>query len=542
MSASPTSGSTFGSAESDVLIVGYGPVGQVLAIQLAQKGWDVTVVERWPEPYTLPRAVAFDGEAARILAAIGISGSFDEIGESSRDYTVENAAGQTLFRLDVQDNGRYGWPDSTSMYQPGLEAALAERGRAFPNLHVHRGYEAVRLADRGDRVELLAVSQNTSSQLALKAKWVVGCDGANSFVRESLGTTFTDFGFNYDWLVCDVVLNEPRVFSPNNLQLADPVRPRVAVSAGPEHRRWEFMRMPGETMEEFNTEETAWRLLGLCDISPDMATLKRFTAYTFQARMADSWRSGRIMLAGDSAHLMPPFAGQGMCSGFRDAANLAWKLDLVLSGRADDGLLDSYTVERRAHVRNAITMSVNLGKAICMTDAKAAADRDTMMIAARERGMGAARPQTVLESLADGFLHRDQAGTRVAPAGRLTPQGRVARGETTGLFDEVAGLGFVLLTEERPELLLEADQLAFLGEAGVRLVQLLPAGTPSARAGGDAVVDVDGVHLPYLRELGAAGALVRPDWYLFGAARDRAGLGALVDDLRSRLAAPALVG
>ncbi|MEU3574630.1 bifunctional 3-(3-hydroxy-phenyl)propionate/3-hydroxycinnamic acid hydroxylase [Kitasatospora sp. NPDC036755] len=534
---------------ADVLIVGYGPVGQVLAIQLAQRGWQVTVVERWPEPYRLPRAVAFDGEAARILAAVGISDSFDRIGESSRDYTVTNLAGDILFRLDVDDLRRNGWPDSTSMYQPGLEAALAERAGDFPNLRVLRGQEAVRLEERGDTVELTTVEHGTGNRRLLRARWVVGCDGANSFVRGTFEPDFTDFGFQHEWLVCDVVLHEPREFEHNNLQLADPIRPRVAVSAGPGHRRWEFMRMPGESSEEFNTEETAWRMLELCDVRPENATLDRFTSYVFQARLAHRWRSGRVLLAGDAVHLMPPFAGQGMCSGLRDAANLAWKLDLVLRDGADQRLLDSYDAERRPHVKNAITMSVNLGRAICMTDPKAAADRDTVMMASRQRGLGLARPQTVLETLVDGFLHRDGAGKPVAPAGKLGPQARVAEGEVTDRFDSVVGTGFVLLTTEEPDGLLDAGQRELLDSLGGRVVRLLPAGTTPPRRGGvgeggeggdRVVVDVDGVYLSFLAELSASAVLVRPDFYVFGAVRERSQLPALLSSLREQLS-PAVV-
>ena len=157
----------------------------------------------------------------------------------------------------------------------------------------------------------------------VKARYVVGCDGANSFVREHMGTGLTDLGFFYDWLILDVIPHEEREWRPFNLQMCDPRRPTTVVSGGPGRRRWEFMRLPGETIEELNTEQTAWRLLAPWDLTPGNADLERHTVYTFQARWADRWRNGRILIAGDAAHLMPPFAGQGMCSGVRDAANLA---------------------------------------------------------------------------------------------------------------------------------------------------------------------------------------------------------------------------
>jgi flavoprotein hydroxylase len=541
MHTSPTPVDRLRDDEADVVIVGYGPVGQVLAILLGQRGWRVVVVERYLQPYPMPRAVAFDSEGARILAAAGIGGKLGEIGEPSGDYTFENGDGQRLLEIEVAERGRCSWPDSTSMYQPALEAALTARGAGLASLRVLRGYEAVRLADRGDGVELVARG-SSGAQRAFSARWVVGCDGANSFVRQRAGARVTDLGFSRAWLICDVVPHEPRTFKPNNLQICDPARPRTAVSAGPGHRRWEFMRVPGETVEDLNSAEAAWRLLALCDVSPRNATLERHHVYTFQTSYVDPWRSGRTLLAGDAAHLMPPFAGQGMCSGFRDVANLAWKLDLVLSGRASEQLLDTYTVERRAHVRHAIGMSVNLGKVICQTDPAAAADRDVVMRATRERAAGRTQQQSPLQPLTGGFLHRGADSAPVPPAGSLTPQARVARGSETGLFDDVVGLGFVLLTAEDPRRLLDAGALELLGALGAHLVHVLPAGARPERAGGDAVVDVDGVYLPYLAETAALGVLVRPDFYVFGAARDRDGLGALVDDMRRQLSSAVLTG
>jgi flavoprotein hydroxylase len=525
---------------ADVVIVGHGPVGQLMALLLAQRGRRIVVVERFQEPYPMPRAVAFDSEGARILAAAGIGEAIGRIGEPSADYVWKNAVGEVLLHIDGSVRGPGYWPESTSMYQPALELALIEHGTTMPDLQVFRGFEAVGLVDNGDAVELVATGPD-GDRLAVSADWVVGCDGANSFVREHVGTTFTDLGFSRDWLICDVVPHEAREFRPNNLQICDPARPRTAVSAGPGHRRWEFMRTAGETVEGLNTAESAWRLLRLFDVNPDNATLERFHVYSFQAGYADEWRSGRRLLVGDAAHLMPPFAGQGMSSGFRDAANLAWKLDAVLAGTAGEELLDTYTVERKAYVQHAIRMSVNLGKIICQTDAKAAADRDTVMLAAAKRPPlpGAAAQRSPFQPLAGGFLRVGANGKPARPAGTLMPQARVGRAGRTGLFDElVGGLGFVLLTLEDPRGLLDHDAQEFLGGLGAHLVHVLPPGTAEPAAG-HCVVDVDNEYIPYLTGAGAVAALVRPDFYVFGVARDRHDLGALVVDLRRQLSSMA---
>ncbi|CAL9488489.1 putative NADH-specific resorcinol 4-hydroxylase [Streptomyces sp. enrichment culture] len=524
---------------ADLLVVGYGPVGQVLANLMARRGRRVIVVERHPSPYPMPRAVAFDGEAARILAAAGVADHLAAVGEPSGDYLWRNGEGRDLLYIDAAEvHGRNGWPESTSMYQPGLEDALIAYGKQLPNLTVLRGYEAVELSQSEDGAEL-GVADGDGVRRRLRGRWVVGCDGANSFVRRTIGSDFDDLGFHHEWLICDLVLHDRRAFVPNNLQVCDPARPHTQVSAGPGHRRWEFMLLPGERKEDMDSPETAWRLLAGCGITPDDGIMERHAVYTFQAATARRWRRGRLLIAGDAAHLMPPFAGQGMSSGFRDVVNLAWKLDLVLDGRVGDALLDTYAEERRAHVQHAIGMSVNLGKVICQTDPKAAADRDAVMIAARERRL--ARPQqSPFQPLTRGLVWRDGAGRRRRGAGDQVPQPRVAAGTVRGLFDEVVGRGFVFVSLDDPRELLGAGRTAFLESLGAHLVRLLPAGTDPAAAPPGGVVDAEGTFGAYLEEVAARCVLVRPDTYAFGAADGADAAGEMVDALRAALH-PALV-
>jgi len=250
--------------------------------------------------------------------------------------------------------------------------------------------------------------------------------------------------------------------------------------------------------------------------------------YTFNAQWADRWRGGRMLIAGDAAHLMPPFAAQGMCSGFRDAANLAWKLDLVLRGDASERVLDTYTVERRQHVQHAVSMSVNLGKVICQDDPAAAADRDVAMIAARKRGVGKAQPKAAVQPLKDGLRYG-----KGRLSGDLAPQGIVSRGDRTALFDELVGYGFVLLTTEDPASLLDEESRRFLDAVDTKIVHVLPAGAETNSP--DQVADTGGVYLPYL---GAARAvLVRPDFYVYGATSEAAELTDMVATLRAAITA-----
>ncbi|GAA3310886.1 hypothetical protein GCM10020295_79160 [Streptomyces cinereospinus] len=350
-------------------IVGFGPVGQTLALLLGRAGHDVIVLERWPSPYDLPRAAHFDHEIGRIFQAAGVGEEVRALTDPVRDdYEWRNAAGETLVRIDWSRNGLSGWPTANFFSQPQLEAVLANAVEGLATVTLRRGCEVVDLEAGDTSVRLTANGAGD-----VRARYVIGADGANSFVRSTMATSVTDLGFFYDWLVVDVLPHDQAEWSPKNWQLCDPERPTTLVSGGPGRRRWEFVRLPHENAEELNTPEAAWRLLEPWGRTPDNTTIERHTVYTFQARWVDRWREGRLFLAGDAAHQMPPFAGQGMCSGLRDAMNLAWKLGLVLDGRADPALLDTYTSERSEHVQHAIGMSMALGQVICVLDPDAAA-------------------------------------------------------------------------------------------------------------------------------------------------------------------------
>jgi flavoprotein hydroxylase len=244
----------------DVAIVGYGPVGETLAILLGQRGWRVGVFEKQAAAYPLPRAVHFDHEVARIFQAAGIAGGFVGLTEAADAYEWRNGAGQTLLRFHSRAAGGCGWPEGNMFPQPALERLLDERARRLETITVRRGVEVVGLGEDGDGVTL-EIAGAGGGRETVRARFVVGCDGANSFVRGQLGATVTDLGFFYDWLIVDVLPNQPTVWSPLNVQICDPRRPTTMVSGGPGRRRWEFMRLPGESLEELNSEAAAFSLL-----------------------------------------------------------------------------------------------------------------------------------------------------------------------------------------------------------------------------------------------------------------------------------------
>jgi flavoprotein hydroxylase len=487
----------------DVAVVGAGPVGTVLAILLAQRGRAVTVVERWPEPYPLPRAVHFDHEVGRIIQSCGIGDQVRAISEPADVYEWRNGAGTTLLRFGRAGEGPSGWPASSMFNQPAFERLLDQRAREV-GVDVQRGVDVTGLEPRDDDV-LVSAADGTK----LAARFVVGCDGANSTVRTLVDASVTDLGFFYDWLIVDVILDEPRVFDPINLQICDPVRPTTVVSGGPGRRRWEFMRLPHESLDELNDEARAWELLEPWDVHPGNARLERHAVYTFSARYADRWRTGRVFLAGDASHLMPPFAGQGMCAGLRDAANLAWKLDTVLAGDAADAILDTYDAERRPSVEAAIRFSMELGKIICVADAAAAAARDDAMAA----GVGdEPDPAPELPDITAGFIHP------TAPhAGKQLVQGL----ECGRRFDDVYGTGWRLVVLGADVADIGCTERAWFEAIGGRVV---------------ALSDPDSTFTRWFAEHETTCALQRPDFYLFGTAPNAAEATRLLADLRRHLA------
>ncbi len=487
-------------SQAEVLVVGCGPSGAVLANLLARRGRRVIVLERHREVFGLPRATSFDGESARLLAAAGVGAGLCEISVPATGYQWRGANGQVLLDIAFGEAGRYGWPDANTMHQPALERLLGAALAAAPTVEVRRGLSVVGISQTDDGVTATAEDE-TGATHTFRAGWLVGCDGANSVVRELAGVPMTDLGFSYEWLLCDVALSEPREFVPTNLQLCDPARPTTLVGSGRDRRRWEFMCLPGESAAELDSTAAAWRLLAPHGVTPRTAELLRSGVYRSHARWAQQWRQGRVLLAGDAAHLMPPFAGQGMCSGIRDVSNLAWKLDLVLGGRAGERLLDTYTLERRAHTKEAVLASVKLGRVICVTDPAAAADRDAAILA-------------------------NGGGRRTAPpeatplvTGLLEPGGGAVIG--TGRFDDLIAAGLLLITTEEPAAVGEPERAA-LSRLGATTVHI---GPEEQGAGG---------YLDYLRDRGAASVLVRPDYHVYGTAAEGA-TAALVAGLLDRL-------
>jgi 2-polyprenyl-6-methoxyphenol hydroxylase-like FAD-dependent oxidoreductase len=517
----------------DVVQVGYGPVSEILALALARQGHRVAVFERWTERYPLPRAVCIDHELYRVLSALGMGRQLPSVSHAGPQYRWFNAEWKELLSIDWSAESISGGPEVHFIHQPTLETMFDEAVRARQEVELNLGWEAIEVTQTSDYAQLVVRQVETGQTRIVRAKYLVGADGANSIVREAIGSPQEDRGFEADWLVIDVLPHEGVTLDvPPAAQYCNPVRPTTIVPAGVKDgryfRRWEFMRLPHEARQDLEAEGVAWELLAPW-VTPQQATIVRHKVYSFRSLLADTWRKGRLLIAGDAAHVMPPFMGQGMCAGLRDDWNLAWKLDLVLNGEAHDSLLDTYQPERRPHVSDVIDLSMYLGKVICIPDADKAAERDAAFLS------GQAAPPPAFPCLTDGLLRRALDGSVQSPAGMLAPHGKVRTGDRVGRFDDVVGLGFALVSRSAAtQAALGEGELAFLRRIRATSVVIVEPGSIDGPI--DGLTDVDGKFLPWMARMGIATMLVRPDFHVYGAVAEGADVNELVGDLARDLA------
>lgn len=477
----------------DVAIVGYGPAGATLANLLGVAGFSVAVIERHTGPYSLPRATHIDGEAMRVLQGVGLA---DEMAAALGVHPrMQFTSAQGRLLLDWHRPtlaGTTGWRDSNRFHQPDLEQILRRGVSRFPGHQVLLGCELDDISEDEDRVvaRYTRVADGTRGEVC--ARYIVGCDGANSRVRELIGSSLEMLAEPAQWLVADVLLNEPvSTLAPGTVQICDPARPVTSIECVGGRHRWEIKLMPGDDAASFAEPENVWRQLEPW-ITPRQARIERAVVYTFRAAVAERWRRGRMLIAGDAAHLTPPFLGQGLCAGVRDVANLAWKLHWVLKGLAPQSLLDSYQQEQSAHVRAFILEAVRIGDILQVTDPDAAARRDHDL-AERPQMLTSIRP-----SLGAG-LHANWP----TPAGTYSQQPVLSNGRR---MDDVAGQRFVILGSRE---MLDGVSQETRGLWQRADVCILPD---------------EG--MAYLLQLGYQCVIIRPDRYILAAANSAAGLDA----------------
>lgn len=498
-------------APYDVAIVGFGPVGAVAAGLLGQRGLSVYVCERTRDVYELPRALSLDHEVMRVFQQLGVVeqvAPFCEPFTPSEYYGVD---GRLIRRMTMLAPPHpQGHTPSLVFTQPAVERVLRDAVAQLPSVDVALGRELRALEQDADGVTLTAGSQR------VRAGWVIACDGGSSTVRSLLGASVDDLDFDEPWLVVDVRVNArglaklPRV----SAQYCQPARPCSYLIAPGDHRRWEIALAAGEDPHEMATPERTWQLLSRW-LTPDDGVLWRQVAYRFHALVAAQWRHGRVFLAGDAAHMQPPFLGQGLCQGVRDVANLAWKLAAVIRGGRSAVLLDSYGSERKAHVCELTRRIKDVGALICERDPQVARARDARLLTECAGVVRDTPRQELLPRLEHGLLAPQAHSAR----GTLFPQPRLFYGQRASvLMDARFGYGWRLISDG------QLDTSA----ADPELVQ--------AALGRGELCEIEGVLEAWFQRHECRVALVRPDHYVFGVAASQAELNALLAQWRVALA------
>ena len=510
----------------DVIVVGYGPTGMLAAIKLGRAGHRVAVLERYKTLYNLPRVGIVHDDVLRMFQEIGC---VERISHGTFFLPVYELAdkGKVLLSNDVQTMATHGWPEMTSIYQPVFEEVLDLVAKDLPSVDVFQGEHVVALEQDPDTVSIRTEGEDGPRRF--EARYLIGADGGNSFVRQALRIEYENLGFDQNWLVIDGrAKRPPRPDLPLLRQFCEPDQPGMTMQMGPDHRRWSFMIFPGESPEEAMKHENVWKRLQRPEgAGPDEFEIVRAVAYQFRSLIAEKWREGRIFLAGDAAHQMPPFLAQGMCSGFRDAYNLAWKLDLVLRGKCRAEFLDTYQAERGPNSRATIVESMRVGQNVNERDPEKVRRRDEQLMALQAARVRGDAPKQLIAFRVPGF----EAGFVAASskgAGDVFGQGRVRHNGVEGPFDEVAGRGFMILSRAGdPEVALGGADLAFWRGLDGEFVTL-------GDGPGD-FQDLEGVYTSLMDELGCDVIVKRHDFHCFGACADLAGLPVLLGEMRAKL-------
>jgi 3-(3-hydroxy-phenyl)propionate hydroxylase len=478
----------------DVVIIGAGPTGMAAAALLARHGVRSILFEREAEIMKIPRAVHLDEEVLRVLHQCCLGEEVAREIRPIRGMQLVDRARRTLVSFARDGKGPHGFARSNAFDQPDLEAAM-RRALAREPLVTLRTATSVEAVEHlpGGRLRVTVHDRQQGALEELETPAVLACDGARSRTRTFVGTDFEDLGFTARWLVVDVTTDAMLDLYDGCLQVADPERPTTYFCTGGGRHRWELMLRASETPEEMMREEHVRALLQpWLGRATRTATLRRCAVYTFHSLVARRFRRGNVFLLGDAAHQTPPFIGQGMGAGIRDAANLAWKLAAVLQGRARPALLDTYELERRPHVRSVILQAVLLGRTMRTRLGGRLRDRTL-------RTLGSIQPlhDTVVRrafpDLTRGPMVRPRGSRR---AGCHVPRATIDFGGRITHMDDALGDDFALVSIEaaangKPS----SIQICRLGEAEAT----------------HTVADQEGTMRAWFAELGTQAALVRPD-------------------------------
>jgi 3-(3-hydroxy-phenyl)propionate hydroxylase len=467
----------------DVVIVGYGPTGATLAHLLSLYDLKILVLDKEKEMYSLPRAVHFDDETMRIFQTICVADQLCPTLHINPGMKFINQQDHLLLDWPrPQEISTQGWNASYRFHQPDLERILRNSLQDKPTVTIRTGCRVTDVSQTAQNVTAHFIDRENGQSQFITSDYIVGCDGANSLVRQRLGSDLEDLGFCQKWLVVDMLLKEdmPQL-GDHSVQFCDPVRPMTYCRNPKNRRRWEIATVDGEADEDLLKVENIWSLLSKW-ITPQKADIERTAIYTFRSVVAKRWHRGRLLIAGDAAHLTPPFMGQGMCAGIRDTANLAWKLALRLKNEVGDEILQSYAQERIPRVRAYITTAARLGELIYSDDPLSA------LIAINGEGARHGEMKSISPALGEADFFKFFTRTTKA-AGQLLEQPFLRNGFR---MDDENGYNAVLISREMPQY----DAFPVLS------------------------VELEKSVLPLLDKLGVHSVLLRPDRYVLATAKD----------------------
>ncbi|MFE7674658.1 bifunctional 3-(3-hydroxy-phenyl)propionate/3-hydroxycinnamic acid hydroxylase [Streptomyces albidoflavus] len=493
----------------DVAVIGYGPTGVTAANLLGAMGLRVVVLERDAAIFTRARAISTDEEVVRIWQRTGLAERLKQDMLTERDVDFVDSDGRSFLSARPTPRG-HGHPPQMFIYQPALEQVLRDGVDRYPNVEILLRHECLRLRQDADGVELTVVGTADDSVHRLRASYVIAADGGSSLTRAQLNIGYEGTTYEDRWVVIDTRMLKPW---PDHDKLrfhCDPARPAVDCPTPLGHHRWEFPILPGDDEQQLTTDEAVYRLVARYGISRDSIEVLRATIYSHHVRFATRFRAGRVFLAGDAAHAMPPWIGQGMAAGVRDVANLCWKLDAVLRGELPESVLDSYEAERKPHVREVTRRAVFVGRIITERRRPVARVRNGLLRALNRVPRFGDRTQDSHWIPVARYGAGLQARSRIKASGHQIPQPWVTGpdGERIRLDDALGGR-WVLLRAGTV-----TPQPAW-DLPGVSALTVTAVGSGPAAG---TLVDRDGVLLPWMTRHGAATLALRPDAYVYAAA------------------------
>lgn len=485
----------------DIIISGCGPVGATLAALLGRHDLNVLVLEKFDTVFDKPRAIVLDWEIMRVLQLCGIA---DDLKPHTAPHTGTDfigVDGQLIKQFDpLPPPYPLGWPATMMFVQPELEHLLRDRLLSLQSVDVKLGMRFDTFTQDDAGVAVTYTNMATGVTRHAEADFLIGCDGANSQVRDTLGVELTDFNFDEWWVVIDAWQKRETPLPVKTTQYCWPSRPATYVVGPNNLRRWEIKIMPGESPEDFLDSAKLDEVWGTyADTSA--FDLWRSATYRFNARVGEQWREKRVFLAGDAMHQTPPFLGQGLCAGMRDAANLSWKLIRAKTHGVSDALFDSYQEERLPHVSTIIEHGKQFGLIIGELDEDRARKRDTELRAQLLSGEMVTSRQGFIPNLIKGILHPDDP-----LAGTLMVQPKIIYQGVETLLDDVVGMTFLYIATDAEAAAWGDEHAETLTALDVDRITIGDGGYP----------EVDGFLRDWADQNNMRAAFVRPDRYVYG--------------------------